>query len=111
MLDTLKTLRDPESRQFQVRLSHSQDRHARIGNLVVVAALNRSTGVLDVLAQGINVRGLKTKEVGQSNNAMVVDNASSNCPAESKVDEHLAHHLVHVFGNLDRKLRKETKLR
>ena len=109
MLDMLKMVHDPKSCQFQVRLSHSQDRHARIRNLVVVVALNHSTGALDVLAQGINVRGLKTKEVSQSNNAMVVDNASSDCLAESKVDEHLAHHLVHVFGKINRKLRKETK--
>ena len=109
MLDTLKTVHDPESRQFQVRLSHGGDRHARIRNLVVVAPGNRSTGALDVFAQGINVGGLKTKEVCQSNNAMVVDNASSDCLAKSKVDEHLAHHLVYVCGNVDRKLRKETK--
>ena len=54
---------------------------------------------------------LRPEEVGQSSNAMVIDNAHSDCLAESKVDEHLAHHLVHVFGNLDRKLREETKFR
>ena len=111
MLDMLKTVHDPKNCQFQVRLSHSRDRCARIRNLVVVAPLDRSTGALDVLTQDVNVRGLKTKEVGQSNNAMVIDNASSACLAEFKVDEHLTHHLVHVFGNLDRKLRKETKFR
>jgi hypothetical protein len=42
---------------------------------------------------------------------MVLDNACSDCLAKSKVDEHLAHHLVHVCGNLNRKLRKETKFR
>ena len=60
---------------------------------------------------GRHVKGLKTKEVGQSSNAMVIDNARSDCLAESKVDEHLAHHLVHVCDSFDRKLRKETKFR
>ena len=109
MLDMLKAVHDPESRQFQVRLSHGGDRHARIRNLVVVAPRNRSTRALDVLAQGINDRGLKMKEVGQSNNAMVIDNAHSDCLAKSKVDKHLAHLLVHVCGNLNRKLREEMK--
>ena len=53
-------------------------------------------GMLDVLAQGINVRRLKMEEIGQGHNAMVVNDACCNSLAESKMDEHLAHLLFHV---------------
>ena len=105
MLNTLNAVHDPESCQFQVGLSHGGDGHTRIRNLLVVAPRNRSTRALDVLAQGIDVRGLETEEISQSNDAMVIDNACSDGLAESKVDKHLTHLLLHVFDDLGRKLR------
>jgi hypothetical protein len=66
---------------------------------------------LDVLAQGIDVRRLKTEEIGQSNDAMVVNNACCDGLAESKMDKHLTHLLFHAFDNLGRKLREEAKIR
>ena len=61
MLNTLKVVHDPESHQFQVRLSHGRDRHTRIRYLLVVVPSNHTTRVLDVLAQGIDVRRLKNR--------------------------------------------------
>ena len=110
MLNTLKAVHDPKSRQFQVRLSHGGDGHTRIRNLLVVAPRNRSTETLDILAQGINVRRLKTEEIGQSNDAMVVNNACCSGLAESKVDKHLMHLLFHIFDDLGQKLREEAKI-
>ena len=66
--------------------------------------------MLDVLAQGIDVRRLKTEEIGQGNNAMVVNDACCDGLAESEVDEHLTHLLFHVDHVACRKLREKAKI-
>jgi hypothetical protein len=101
-LDALKAMHNPKSRQLQVGLSHSRDWHAWIWNLLIVAACNRAARTLNVLAEGVDVRRLETKEIGQGHNAMVVNNACCDGLAESKMNKHLAHLLFHV-GHLVRR--------
>ena len=94
MLNMLKAVHNPESHQFQVRLSHGQDMHTRVRNLLVVMASNCTARTLDVLAQGIDVRRLKM-EISQGHNAMVINEAHCYGLAEAKMDEHLVHLLFH----------------
>ena len=61
--------------------------------------------MLDVLAQGVYVKRLKMEEIGQGNNAMVINDACCDGLAKSEVDEHLTHLLFHVGHVACRKLR------
>ena len=50
------------------------------------------------------------EEVGQGNNAMVIDDARCDGLAESEMDKHLTHLLFHVGGVVGQKFHKEGKI-
>jgi hypothetical protein len=54
-------MHQPKGSQLEIGLSHGGDRHARVGNLLITACSNGSTGALNVLAKSVDVRGLKRR--------------------------------------------------
>ena len=68
-------MHNPESGQLEVGLGHGRNWLAQIRDLLVVATSNRAARALDVLAQGINIQRLKTEKIGQSHNAVIINDA------------------------------------
>ena len=99
-MNTFQPMHNPKNGQLQVGLGHGRNWLARIRDLLVVATGNHAARALDVLAQGIDIRGLEMKKIGQSHNAMIINDACHDGLTEAKMNEHLAHLLFHVLAML-----------